>query len=87
MGDLRNKLAKQERDEAHRRYMARRYPPKPAPVLPRCLCGLTYWEVPVMWAAPGGRHEAAKFFCPDCLPPELLREVARNVADLLADET
>ena len=52
MGDLRNKLMKQVRDAEHRHWLAKHYQPKPEPLLPRRRCGLTYYEVPIMWAAP-----------------------------------
>jgi hypothetical protein len=50
MGDLRNKSAKQERDEAHRRKLAQLHPEKPPPPPIRCHCGLTPDQVPTMWA-------------------------------------
>jgi hypothetical protein len=37
MGDLRNKMMKEMRDEAHRRWLAKHYPPSKPPFLPRCL--------------------------------------------------
>ena len=79
MGDLRNKQTKQAWDEAHRRYMAKRYPPKPAPPLPKCLCGLTYLEMPIMRAVEAdGWPRRVDYYCPACVP-DCLRGVV--VAD------
>jgi len=36
--------------------------------------------------APVARHEIAKFYCPACLPRELLGIVAKDVADLPNDD-
>ena len=72
MGDLRNKLTKELRDEAHRRLLEKLHPTPMPPALPRCLCGLTYYDVPVMWQGPSGRHEPARFYCPACIPPGLM---------------
>lgn len=71
MGDLRNKLRKLERDEAHREFMARLYPSAPPPLPIRCQCGLTPAEVPAMWAHQADRWPAVQFYCPACLPDEL----------------
>lgn len=49
---------------------------------PRCQCGLTWNDVPLMWAMPVGRHEKAKFCCPACLPVEMLGLVAGDVGRL-----
>ena len=87
MGDLRNKLKKELRDEAHRRWMAKNYPPRTPSQIPRCLCGLTYYDVPIMWAAPGKRHEPQRFYCPACLPVDLLWVVAPSVANLPHEES
>ncbi len=72
MGDLRNKFRKIERDEAHREFMAKRYPIMPPPPPIRCQCGLTPAEVPAMWAVHRKRSELVKFYCPACIPPNLL---------------
>lgn len=83
MGDLRNKLAKQARDEAHRRHMAKHYPPKPAPPLPKCLCGLTYREVATMWAVDlGDWPRRVDYYCPACLPDHLRGVVGADDAGL-----
>ena len=74
MGDLRNKMMKQARDEAHRQYLAKHHPPKTETQLPRCLCGLTYQEVPIMWEGPReDRWAPVVFYCPAYLPEELRR--------------
>jgi hypothetical protein len=82
MGDLRNKMAKQLRDAQHRTYMAMRNPSKPPHSLPKCLCGLTWNEAPVMWAIAGAdRWSPAAFYCPACLPAHLIGLVAAEVAN------
>jgi hypothetical protein len=54
---------------------------------PRCQCGLTYLEVPVMWQVPGkDRWSPGMYCCPACLPKELLIEVAIDVANLKSGE-
>lgn len=73
MGDLRNKMAKQVRDAQHRAYMAKRHPSKPPEPLPKCLCGFTWNEAPIMWAVAGAdRWSPTAFCCPACIPPGLL---------------
>lgn len=73
MGDLRNKMAKQLRDAQHRAYMAMHYPSQPPQPLPKCLCGFTWNEVPVMWATEKrDRRGQVVFYCPACIPPGLL---------------
>jgi hypothetical protein len=80
IGDLRNKLAKQARDEAHRQYMAKHHPPKPAPEPPKCLCGLTCYEAPTLWAIDGGGWpRRVDYYCPACLPHDLRGKVAKGV--------
>lgn len=50
---------------------------------PRCQCGLTYLEVPIMWQVLGkDRWAPAVFCCPACLPHEYLALAARDVANL-----
>ena len=75
MGDLRNKIEKQIRDELHRLYMAKRYPPKPPGQLPKCRCGNTYKDV-IQWQF--GRE----LYCPGCLPYEHFELVMWEVANL-----
>lgn len=83
MGDLRNKMAKQLRDAQHRTYMAMRYPPKPSQPLPKCLCGFTWHEAPIMWAIAGvDRWSPMAFYCPACLPANLIGLTATGVANL-----
>jgi hypothetical protein len=86
MGDLRNKLYKQMRDEAHRQYMAKHYPPKPEPPPIRCLCGHTYQDVPRMWQIdePGWPRKTG-IYCPACIPAHLIGWVADDVANLPDD--
>lgn len=70
MGDLRNKAAKQEREEARHRYMAQRYPKDPPPPPIHCQCGLDPAEVSAMWAVPGlDRWSPAVFYCSACIRP------------------
>ena len=38
-----------------------------------------------MWAAPTKRREAAKFYCPACLPHELLGVITRDGDKLFGD--
>jgi hypothetical protein len=81
MGDLRNKIAKLERDEAHGQFMALRHPKKPPPPPPiRCQCGLTVHEVPAMWAHQADRWSPQRFCCPGYLPDEPLGEVIQDAA-------
>lgn len=50
---------------------------------PRCQCGLTYLEVPIMWQVPGkDRWAPGIYYCPACLPKELLWLVAQDIANL-----
>lgn len=81
MGDLRNKFDKQERDEAHRRFMAEHYPPPPAPKPAKCLCGNTALETH-LWAWSGDRNIPAGVYCTGCLPPRLLPLVIGQAANL-----
>ena len=71
MGDLRNKIAKLERDGAHRKLMARLHPEQPPPPTPRCECGLTPAEVPIMWHLKRDHWDLGAFYCPACLPNKL----------------
>jgi hypothetical protein len=83
LGHLPNKARK----EAERALIEerRRRDSKPTPPLPRCLCGLTYLEVPIMWAFTEGRGEM-EIFCPACLPAKHFRTVMTQVAQLPSDE-
>lgn len=64
MGDLRNKFAKIERDEAHRAWLRKTYPAKPIPssLYPKCQCGLTVFEARVYQCGKDG------YFCLVCMP-------------------
>lgn len=68
MGDLRNKFAKIERDEAHRQFVAKHYPLAPLPK-PICCqgCGATYYERDV-YAVARDKWSVAEFWCASCLP-------------------
>ena len=72
MGDFRNKYAKMARDERVKALQAalegRRPPASPL----RCRCGLTYHQVPVLWAVQADRWSPLEVYCPACLPPDLL---------------
>lgn len=83
MGDLRNKVAKQMRDEAHRQFMARHYPPSPSPPPPRCQCGLTYTDT-MIWAAPQRDHwdRERRFWCWVCIPDEYRHLVIQDVINM-----
>lgn len=70
MGDLRNKFMKQARDEAHRQFMARRYPPKPEPPPVRCPCGNTYYDAPLAQYQLDRRKPQA-ICCPACAPADV----------------
>jgi hypothetical protein len=68
MGDLRNKVAKQIRDERHRQYMARKYPPKPPPPPVTCRCGLT-WQETTLYGFSGYKNSHLNgLFCMVCMP-------------------
>ena len=71
MGDLRNKIRKQERDAAIRAMQKPRADQQSTHEPPRCQCGLTWHEVPAMWAYQADRWSAVRFYCPACLPAEL----------------
>ena len=47
MGDLRNKLRKQEMIERQREWLAKHYPPTPPPPVHRCICGLSYYDAQI----------------------------------------
>jgi hypothetical protein len=84
MGHLPNKFRKERQDaliEERRRQEVK--PPRP---LPRCLCGLTWLEVPIMWVVSGDRWAPPKFYCPACLPAEHLPIVMDDVARLPSEE-
>jgi hypothetical protein len=76
MGDLRNKISKQIRDERHRQYMARKYPPKPAPPPATCRCGLTWQETTLYgWSETKlSRRHLNGLWCLVCMPTELKME-------------
>jgi hypothetical protein len=74
MGDLRNKFRKLEETErirAMQRAIEAKGPTPPPP--PRCQCGLTYHQVPVMWAHQVDRWAPVRFYCSTCLPADLMR--------------
>ena len=54
---------------------------RPKAKLPRCQCGLTWHEVPAMWAVHGKRFEPVKFYCQSCLPAHLLSLASAAVPD------
>ena len=72
LGDLRNKFAKIARDERVKALQAALEGRKPLAELPRCRCGLTYYQVEVMWAVQADRWSPLEVYCPTCLPPDLL---------------
>lgn len=74
MGDLRNKLAKQIRDERHRQFMARHYPPKPPPKPLTCLCGFTSEDTKLWGVSDPRLYGKAGVYCAACLPAELASE-------------
>jgi len=90
MGDIRNKLAKQMRDAAHRAFMAERYPPQPAPAPPRCQCGLTADQVPTFWSYKGEHFDPMRYYCPACAPVWMVRymlaSTVNNPASYLEDD-
>jgi len=59
------------RDEAHRHYLAKRFPAASQAPSIRCQCGLTADQVPTMWAHQADRWSGVRFYCPACLPAEL----------------
>jgi hypothetical protein len=71
MGDLRNKFRKLEETERIREMQRRLEAKGPPAELPRCQCGLTYYQIPIMWAHQVDRWAPVKFYCPTCLPPAL----------------
>jgi hypothetical protein len=76
IGDLRNKYAKIERDERHRAYLARRYPPKPK-VEPTCRCGLT-WHQTTLYSHTEvklSRRHLNGLWCTVCMPHEVKMEL------------
>jgi hypothetical protein len=72
LGDLRDKIAKRERDEAHRQMMAKRYPKLPTPPPIRCQRGPTVNEAPTTCVHQKDWWSPQQFYCPACLPDELL---------------
>lgn len=71
MGDLRNKFRNIEETQRIRAMQRRLEVGKQAVPPPRCQCGLTADQVPVMWAHQADRWSTTVFYCPDCLPPAL----------------
>jgi len=77
MGDLRNKfreLEEEARIQAMQRRMERQSPSTPEL---RCLCGLTYHQVDVLWAVQADRWSAVQFYCPAGQPDEVSGVAAR----------
>lgn len=71
MGDLRNKIAKQEREQRHREWLARHYPSTPPPK-PICCqgCSQDYHQTKV-YACDLDRWKPCQFWCEACMPPEI----------------
>lgn len=76
MGDLRNKVAKQIRDERHRQFMLRKYPPKPPARPPTCRCGLTSEETKLYaYSSPMlSKRHLNGLWCLVCAPHEVKME-------------
>jgi len=72
MGDFRNKYAKMARDIRVKALQAKLEAKGPSAEPPRCRCGLTYHQVPVMWAIQADRWSPLGVYCPACLPDEIL---------------
>lgn len=67
MGDLRNKVAKQMRDEAHRQWLAKHFPSKPLPKEIVCDgCGASCYEIPV-YAMPRDWKGPYNYACAGCM--------------------
>lgn len=83
MGDIRNKLEKEIRAAKHAAWIAKHHPPKPQLPLPRCQCGNTWYDAPILWQIEVVRwpREMA-WFCPACLPFKYFPLVAKQVANL-----
>lgn len=77
MGDLRNKMAKLARDERHRQFMLRKYPPKPPAPPPTCRCGLTWQETTLYgWSSPKlSKRHLNGLWCLVCMPHEVQMEL------------
>jgi hypothetical protein len=72
MGDLRNKRRKEAEQARVRAMQAKVDARHPKTLPPRCRCGLTPQQVPVMWLINGAdRWSLPDFRCPDCLPANL----------------
>ena len=73
MGDLRNKWAKDARDERHRQWMAKHRPASgPPPPPPRCGCGaLATFMASGLWDTFA--------YCPSCLPDDPTITPAREI--------
>lgn len=86
MGDLRNKARKEAEEALIRARQATRDAARPKPILPRCACGLNHYEVPIMWTVQGAdRWAPTAYYCPACLPANLIRVVAHQIANLRDD--
>jgi hypothetical protein len=67
VGDLRNKFAKQERDERHREWLAKHFPLTPLPEPIRCEgCQRSYYEVQV-YQVPKEWKGPYNYACPACM--------------------
>ena len=90
MGDLRNKLRKQaetERIQAGQRAREaewrRKHPPQP---VPRCKCGHTWRDVPIMWSIETNSFFGdQELFCAACLPFKYFELVMWDAANLPDD--
>jgi hypothetical protein len=77
MSDKTKFYADQSRIQRHVQEQAARDAAK-GDTRPRCRCGLTYTDVPVLWAVEGkDRWAPTEFYCPACLPDKL-RELVRQ---------
>jgi hypothetical protein len=78
MGDLRNKQRKELEQARIRAMQAKMDARHPKPLPPRCRCGLTPQEVPVMWVITGrDRWATLDYRCPVCLPADLAEVVGK----------
>jgi hypothetical protein len=89
VGDLRNKIAKIERDKAEKAAMeawlrghgAAPRQKEPELALPRCACGNTWNDVPVLMSYKGGYWETMVYYCPGCCPPRFISDMLRLTVD------